>query len=255
MTSTHQQSLADTGLETRPPMLERGSYVPWSSRFRRYIDRLVNASKAKRAAKIHDPLALVANTYASSSFSRSPPAYYVTHPASVIGYKDDYQGKVICDDQEDSLTTTMICYLLRKTRLGLFNEQNEFLLADAYEVEEFKDLNATVCMMARIQQTGDDSKNGPIYDSEFISEVSDPSMSFINKLYSKSDHEQTYHEQPKIIKPIIGDDQINSDIIFDDLNVEVNDERVEQDKNAHDQRDYAMELLAKNVQQEAEKNE
>ncbi|GJV57221.1 hypothetical protein Tco_1458226 [Tanacetum coccineum] len=68
---------------------------------------LVNASISKRAAKTHDPLALVANTYANSSSSRSP-AYYVTHPPSVVDYDDDYQGDVVCDDQEDSLTTTMM---------------------------------------------------------------------------------------------------------------------------------------------------
>ncbi|GKF91867.1 hypothetical protein Tco_0275568, partial [Tanacetum coccineum] len=37
--SAHQQSLADAGSETRPPMLERGSYIPWASRFRRYLNR------------------------------------------------------------------------------------------------------------------------------------------------------------------------------------------------------------------------
>ncbi|GKB84768.1 hypothetical protein Tco_0957040 [Tanacetum coccineum] len=36
---TYQQSLADVGYETRPPMLERGSCIPWASRFRRYIKR------------------------------------------------------------------------------------------------------------------------------------------------------------------------------------------------------------------------
>ncbi|GKA89013.1 retrovirus-related pol polyprotein from transposon TNT 1-94 [Tanacetum coccineum] len=36
---TYQQSLADVGSETRSPMLERGSYIPWASRFRRYINR------------------------------------------------------------------------------------------------------------------------------------------------------------------------------------------------------------------------
>ncbi|GJU93576.1 hypothetical protein Tco_1318332 [Tanacetum coccineum] len=36
---TYQQSLADAGSETRPPMLEKGSYIPWASRFRRYINR------------------------------------------------------------------------------------------------------------------------------------------------------------------------------------------------------------------------
>ncbi|GJY58356.1 hypothetical protein Tco_0458248 [Tanacetum coccineum] len=37
--NTHQQSLADAGSETRPPMLERGSYILWASRFRRYLNR------------------------------------------------------------------------------------------------------------------------------------------------------------------------------------------------------------------------
>nr|GEW24631.1 hypothetical protein [Tanacetum cinerariifolium] len=68
----------------------------------------VNASQAKRAAKIHDLLALVANINASSSSYRSPPTYYVTHTPSVIRYNDDYQGDAIGDDQEDSLTTTMM---------------------------------------------------------------------------------------------------------------------------------------------------
>ncbi|GKD71116.1 hypothetical protein Tco_1325206, partial [Tanacetum coccineum] len=37
--SAHQQSLADVGSETHPPMLERGSYISWASRFRRYLNR------------------------------------------------------------------------------------------------------------------------------------------------------------------------------------------------------------------------
>nr|GFC29934.1 hypothetical protein [Tanacetum cinerariifolium] len=37
--NTHQQSLADARSETRPLMLKRGSYIPWVSRFRRYLNR------------------------------------------------------------------------------------------------------------------------------------------------------------------------------------------------------------------------
>ncbi|GJZ83507.1 hypothetical protein Tco_0648680 [Tanacetum coccineum] len=36
---TYQQSLANAGSENRPPMLKRGSYIPWVSRFRRYLNR------------------------------------------------------------------------------------------------------------------------------------------------------------------------------------------------------------------------
>ncbi|GJX99548.1 hypothetical protein Tco_0356567 [Tanacetum coccineum] len=252
---------------------------------------LLNASRAKRAANTYDLLALVANTYARSSSSWSPPTYYVTHPSLVMGYDNDYQGEAICNDQEDSLTTAMmllacaitqrystpinnhlrtssntrnqavveddhvdiqsknvgnsghyardcpkprVCnskyfqeqiLLVRKDEAGIMlkDEQNEFILEDACKIEEFEVLSATVCIMAQIQQEGSDSKNEPDYDYEFISEVSHPSMSFINKFNSKSDHEQNYHEQPGIIKSTIGDDQTISDIIFDDPNVEVND--------------------------------
>ncbi|GJW28766.1 hypothetical protein Tco_0045641 [Tanacetum coccineum] len=98
-----------------------------------------------------------------------------------------------------------------------------------------------------------DSEEGPIHDSVFINEVQKPSTSFMNPLFSKSDHEQTYHEQPKIINSITGNDQINSDIIFDDLKLEVNDGNIKHDKNAHDQHDNKLELLARNAYKEAEK--
>ncbi|GJX06972.1 hypothetical protein Tco_0194904 [Tanacetum coccineum] len=68
-------------------------------------EKLVIASRSKRAANTHDPFALVVNTYASSSSSQSPTAYYVTHPPFMVDYDDDYQGDEVCDDQEDSLTT------------------------------------------------------------------------------------------------------------------------------------------------------
>ncbi|GJX99776.1 hypothetical protein Tco_0356795, partial [Tanacetum coccineum] len=66
-------------------------------------------SKEKKAAKNHDPLALLAHSNASSSQSHanssySPQPYYVTHPSSVVDYEDEYQG----DSQEDKLTTAMM---------------------------------------------------------------------------------------------------------------------------------------------------
>ncbi|GKE10815.1 hypothetical protein Tco_1414366 [Tanacetum coccineum] len=59
----------------------------------KYNEPDVNASRAKRAARNHDPLALVANTYASPSSSRSLQQYYVIHPPSVQDYDNDYQSK------------------------------------------------------------------------------------------------------------------------------------------------------------------
>ncbi|GJY04507.1 RNA-directed DNA polymerase, eukaryota, reverse transcriptase zinc-binding domain protein [Tanacetum coccineum] len=55
----------------------------------------VQVSKAKKAAKNHDPLAILAHLNASSSHSHanssySPQLYYVTHPSSVADYEDEY---------------------------------------------------------------------------------------------------------------------------------------------------------------------
>ncbi|GJW43487.1 integrase, catalytic region, zinc finger, CCHC-type containing protein [Tanacetum coccineum] len=196
MSTLNQQTLAESGASGRPPILEKGSYVPWASQFKRLMhgyevteqvrhsrlmnefekfvvleggslasvyvklttlinvmdrnkvcplpislntkflnslqpewskyvsmtrqnhnlkeieyDNLfdtlsqyephVNASKAKKAAKNHDPLALVAHSnvyssqsHASPSYSHSPQPYYVTHPSLVVDYDDDCQGEV-----------------------------------------------------------------------------------------------------------------------------------------------------------------
>ncbi|GKB14207.1 retrovirus-related pol polyprotein from transposon TNT 1-94 [Tanacetum coccineum] len=81
----------------------------------------VLASKAKKAAKNHDPLALIAHSNASSSQSHanssySPQPYYVTHLSSVVDYDDEYQGELQGDSQEDNLTTTMMLLALAITQ-------------------------------------------------------------------------------------------------------------------------------------------
>ncbi|GKB33253.1 hypothetical protein Tco_0872654 [Tanacetum coccineum] len=58
---------------------------------------LEHSSKAKKAVKNHDPLALLAHSNASSlqshaNSSYTPQPYYVTHPSSVVDYEDEYQG-------------------------------------------------------------------------------------------------------------------------------------------------------------------
>ncbi|GJR82429.1 hypothetical protein Tco_0153214 [Tanacetum coccineum] len=52
--------------------------------------KLVNASRAKKLEKSHDPLALVAHT---GSSSRNTSSYYVTHPSSVVDYDDEYDSR------------------------------------------------------------------------------------------------------------------------------------------------------------------
>ncbi|GJV88787.1 retrovirus-related pol polyprotein from transposon TNT 1-94 [Tanacetum coccineum] len=73
----------------------------------------VNASRAKRAARTHDPLDLVTNHYAAPSCSPTSPAYYITHPPSVNDFDGEsqlyeFQGDASNDDQMDNFTTTMM---------------------------------------------------------------------------------------------------------------------------------------------------
>ncbi|GJX86587.1 hypothetical protein Tco_0337361 [Tanacetum coccineum] len=113
--NSNQQTLADSGANERPPILKKGNYIPWESRFRRFLDNKLEDGErmAKKATKNHDPLALIAHSNASSSQSHanssfSPQPYYVTHPSSVVDYDDEYQGELQGDSQEDKLITTMM---------------------------------------------------------------------------------------------------------------------------------------------------
>ncbi|GJW16339.1 ribonuclease H-like domain-containing protein [Tanacetum coccineum] len=67
--------------------------------------KLVNASRAKKVEKSHDPLALVAYT---GSYSRTTTPYYVTHPFIMVDYDEDYQGDAVQNNSEDPLTYAMI---------------------------------------------------------------------------------------------------------------------------------------------------
>ncbi|GJU04471.1 hypothetical protein Tco_1120901 [Tanacetum coccineum] len=274
------------------------------------FEKLVNASRAKKLEKSHDPLALVAHT-GSSSRTTSP--YYVTHPSSVVNYDDDYQGDAVQNTSEDPLTFAMILLaraitqrfsnptnnriqdvymfkrkslrvtmfrmmletykelfelrlqellqmfnattVVRKDEAGviLIDEQNDFLFADASRMEEIEELSTNICLMARFQPANFDSDVGPSYDSKFLSELQSPSTSYVNLLFAKDKQEQKYPKQHKIINNIIGDDQIDSNIIFDKPNEDVNSGSVEYDNNV--QESYELEQLARNVFKEAGKQQ
>nr|GEW10372.1 reverse transcriptase domain-containing protein [Tanacetum cinerariifolium] len=209
--------------------------------------KLVNTSRAKKLEKSYDPLALVVYT-GSSSINTS--SYYVTHPTSVVDYDDEYQQDDIQTNSKDPLTSAMTlqnsssvntstvqCYncsekghyarnypkprvrdskyfmeqmlLAKQDEAGviLTDEQNDFLFFDALRMKQIKDLSANICLMAIIQQTNHSSDVGPSYDSTFVSEVQSSSIN--------ENEEQMYLTHTKIIDSTIGDNQIDSTIIFD----------------------------------------
>ncbi|GJW31549.1 hypothetical protein Tco_0051581 [Tanacetum coccineum] len=120
-------------------------------------------------------------------------------------------------------------------------------------MEEIEELSANICLMARIQLANIDSDVGPSYDYAFLGEVHTPSTSYVNPLFAKDDQEQKYPMQPKIIINIIGDDQIDSNIIFDEPNEVVNSGSVDYDNNV--QESYELEQLARNAYKETEKQQ
>ncbi|GKB32776.1 hypothetical protein Tco_0872177 [Tanacetum coccineum] len=101
--------------------------------------------------------------------------------------------------------------------LILTDEQNDFLFADASRMEEIEELSANICLMARIQQADNTSDAGPSYESAFIIEVQSSS----------------------------NNDQIDSDIIFDSSNGNVNSGSIEKDTHVPDL--CALEQLARNA--------
>nr|GEX16284.1 Gag-Pol polyprotein [Tanacetum cinerariifolium] len=125
----------------------------------------------------------------------------------------------------------------------LTDEQNDFLFADASKMEEIKDLSANICLIAKIQPTNHSSDVGPSYDYAFISEVQSSSIN--------ENEKKMYQTHTIIINSTIVDDQIDSNIIFDTPNGNVNSGSVEKDTHFPDL--CALEQLARNAYQEVEK--
>ncbi|GJY25008.1 hypothetical protein Tco_0399734, partial [Tanacetum coccineum] len=223
---------------------------------KRQFEKLVNASRAKKLGKSQDPLR------SSSSFGFNLPViylifYYVSILRSVVDYVDEYHRMMNSGNtgrntrrayvQEEVVEGSNAQNETRNDEAGvlLTDEQNDFLFADASRMEEIEELSANICLMARIQPANNTSDVGPSYDSAFISEVQSSSIN--------ENKEQMYPIHTKIINSTIGDDKINSNIIFEEPNGNVNSGSVEKDTHVPDL--YALEQLARNAYKEAEKQQ
>ncbi|GKA39026.1 hypothetical protein Tco_0731577 [Tanacetum coccineum] len=129
---------------------------------------------------------------------------------------------------------------------NLKDEENDFMLDNSYRDETLEELTAAVIMMARIQPANDNAVIEPTYDAKAVSEVNAS-----HKMIPKGAHEHKNHGKRKTVFNTSDDDQIDSNIIFDDPYVENNGGASEHDSNAHDEY-YKIQMLAYNVQREAE---
>nr|GFB34547.1 hypothetical protein [Tanacetum cinerariifolium] len=127
-----------------------------------------------------------------------------------------------------------------KAESNLNNEENDFMLDTSYGEETIEELTVVVMLMARIQPTDGNTETMPSHDTKAISEVN----------ASSKVHDQISHVKRKIIIHTSDDDQIDSNIIFDNPFVENNSGKSEHDSNAHDEYNN-IQMLAYNVQREA----
>ncbi|GJR02237.1 hypothetical protein Tco_0525221 [Tanacetum coccineum] len=243
------------------------------------FEKLVNASRAKKLEKSHDPLALVVHT---SSSSRNTSSFYVTHPTSVVDYDNEYQQDDVQTNYEDPLASAILL-LGRAITQNFSNPTNNCLRTSsntrnqtiiqgdrvniqirnsgntgrntrrAYVQEEVVEgsnaqnetENVQRTLRTSIQPANNTSDVGSSYDSAFICEVQSSSIN--------ENKEHMYPIHTKIMNSTIGDDQIDSNIIFYEPNGNVNSGSVKKDTHVPDL--YALEQLARNAYKEAKKQQ
>ncbi|GJY16242.1 hypothetical protein Tco_0386664 [Tanacetum coccineum] len=247
MSASNQQTLADSGANERPPMLEKMNYIPWESKFRRFLDNKLKEEEwmwhsvekgpyvrpmipdpDDTREQIIEPLSKMTEinkkqyiadvrSHANPSYLNSSQPYYVTHPSLVVDYEEDYQGELQGDSQEEKITTAMM--LLARAITQKFSTPSN--------------------------NPDDNAVTEPTYDAKAVSEVN-----ISHKMIPKGVYEHKNHGKRKTVINTSDDDQIDSNIIFNDPYVENNSGTSEHDLNAHEEY-HDIQILAYNVQREA----
>nr|GEX01745.1 hypothetical protein [Tanacetum cinerariifolium] len=153
-------------------------------------------------------------------------------------YACDCQKRIVRDAKY--FREQMFLAIKDKDGSNLNAEENDFMLNNSFGDETLEDLTAVVIMIVRIQSTDGNTITEPNYDAQAVSEVN----------ASHKAHEQMNHVKSKTIIDTSDDDQIDSNIIFNDSYVENNSGTSEHESNDHDKY-HNIQLLAYNVQREA----
>ncbi|GJX44688.1 hypothetical protein Tco_0261364 [Tanacetum coccineum] len=191
----------------------------------------VLASRAKKAAKNQDPLALIAHSNASSlhshtKYSYSLQSYYVTHPPSVVDYDDKYQGEMV----ESTYKLRMQVMVEMQTRMqgeteieGLMQEMKDIMLMNNInqKVRDSKYFREQMLLAMKDEARSNLSheENDFMLDTSYGEELEELTVHALSKV-----HEQVSHGKRKTIIQTMDDNQIDSNIIFDDPFVENNAE-------------------------------
>ncbi|GKC54812.1 hypothetical protein Tco_1077557, partial [Tanacetum coccineum] len=168
----------------------------------------VLASRAKKAAKNHDPLALIAHSHANKNARRNRNQMFNA------GNESDESNQIVQHIPRTNsipikanVQEQMLLAMKDESGSHLSNEENDFMLDNAYGEESLDELTASVMLMARLQPADGNTDTMPSYDKKVVSQINDPSKA----------HEQVSHVKRKTIIQTTNDDQVDSSIIFDDL--------------------------------------
>ncbi|GJW34869.1 hypothetical protein Tco_0057789 [Tanacetum coccineum] len=220
------------------------SYDQWYVSLVEFEPR-VQASKAKRAARNHDLLALITHSNASSS------QYHTRYGGNVkrnVGRQNrnqafnagdgNYESNQIVQrasrtESNQGQIEQMLLAMKDKAESNLNDEENDFMLDNSFGDEILEELTSAVIMMARIQPADDNGMNKPNNDAKDDSEVNAS-----HKVIPRGVHEYKNHRKRKIV------------IIFDYPYVENNGGLDEHDSIAHAQY-HDVKILAYNALREA----
>ncbi|GJS52300.1 hypothetical protein Tco_0625662 [Tanacetum coccineum] len=217
------------------------------------------ASRGKEAAKNHDPVAFIViqrllHHILMQKYSYSPQHILMSHQSSISrlnqGFNASDESNQIIQRVPRTESTpgkaNVQCYNCNEKAMkdeagsNLSNEENDFMLDTSYG-EDFEELTAIVMLMARLQPTDENAETVPSYNAKAVSQVH----------ASSKVHEQVSHGKRKTNIQTTNDDQIDSNIIFDDPFVENNGGMSEHDSTYHDEY-REIQMLAYNDQREAE---
>ncbi|GJS46328.1 hypothetical protein Tco_0596449, partial [Tanacetum coccineum] len=199
-------------------------------------EKLFIAIRAKNLEKNHDPLALVIHTTVVQVDRVNIQRRNVRNDGRIArrsyNIQEEYaEGSNVQKEtgnvQRTLRTSSAGNYfmeqmlLAEKDEAGVFlsNEHNDFLIADAAQLEEIKELSANICMMAIIQSINIDFDEGPSYDSAFISEEEGDLM---RRLIDKGPYERKSIPNPNkesenIPEPISKMTELNKQQYFADI--------------------------------------
>ncbi|GKA39776.1 retrovirus-related pol polyprotein from transposon TNT 1-94 [Tanacetum coccineum] len=152
---TYQQSLVDAGSETRPPLLERGSYIPWASRFKRFLYNRRGKSGRAFSKALEDGsyvFRIITPTGSNNTKvarSRDLQGNTSTGQCYNCGGKGHYARNCPKPRVQDSKYFMEQVLLAKQDEAGvrLTDEQNDYLFVDASRMEEIEELKRDYAKM------------------------------------------------------------------------------------------------------------